>query len=594
MKFPALFRNRHSVDSGRIALMAGTGGWLSPFFGSSARLSPDEFKRILRGEFRVFSRTLKPDGNEMPDWHRDYLNGYSFSKSSSGRIRINELKNGDCLFPCELSRLQFLPPLFTRSNIPEESLEAETFLRAVLADWQKENPPGYGIHWRMHMESAIRSLVLLTLLPFVSRETAGLVLPLAFKCLEHVADERILRPPGKRHNHYLIELACMIMVSDVLKSRKLTRARNKAFLAITEELRRQFHEDGVNFECSLSYHRLTVEALLLLYSYLKKACPGDPGSKDLEASLETILPKALSFVKDYSDCFGRSPQFGDSSDGRMLFSGDYFSWDPLDHGYLLRIAEDLDLQSGSAKPEQGLHLYRNSGYALLFNHHLCGAVCNPVITEKASGHSHQDRLSWTLAVAGKPVFIDPGTWMYNSDIELRKYFKSTGSHNTLMIDNEEQAVTDFTRAFSGITGITCSIDRHQCGGEIVGIKMSHSGYSRLPNLGEVERTIEIGRNEISVSDHCEGASSHYVSIGYLVHPEVQWIHMEKGCFHLSFDGFSLIVAAPDSFELKTEEKWYSDSYGEKIKTWRIVMCGAMQFPARIEHSIKYKKVNQVD
>lgn len=593
MKPFARSRPGYTLDRSRLKLINGEKGWLYPFTSSTYPLSQEEAERILGGEFRIFSETLNPEGDIMPDWHLDQVHGHRFEKAPAGKIRINDIGNADCLFPCELSRLQFLLPLFSRRDLGEDRERLGTFVRRVVENWTRENPPGTGIHWRMHMELAIRALSIVTVLPFLREDTAALVFPLAAECIRRVAAERVLRPPAKRHNHYLIELVCTIIVSDAISDRKILKARKRAFPALIQELDRQFNDDGANFECSLSYHRLTVEALLILLSYMVTAAPEDQGARDVSDSLERLLPKSVGFVADYSGCMGRSPQFGDSSDGRILFGGDYYAWDPRDHGYLLRAATKLGISPRETESIGETRAYLDSGYAFIRRGKTCIAACNPVITSGASGHTHLDRLSWTLAVNGKPVFIDPGTWMYNSDPSLRRYFKSTGSHNTVMIDGEEQAVTDFSRAFSQVNGIACTLNSLQNPDGPAGIEMSHTGYERLQGVGAVCRRIEVHRNRITVRDILDGTSSHSVSMGYLTDPRLKSVAIRRKSFHLLFEDITVIVTAPDSLELRIEDRWYSASYGEKEMAKRLVMLGEVGFPAEIVHHIELGEVSQL-
>jgi len=54
------------------------------------------------------------------------------------------------------------------------------------------------------------------------------------------------------------------------------------------------------------------------------------------------------------------------------------------------------------------------------------------------GHAHNDKLSFELNIDGKDVIVDAGTYLYTPLIERRNQFRSTKTHNTLIIDDEEQ------------------------------------------------------------------------------------------------------------------------------------------------------------
>jgi len=56
-----------------------------------------------------------------------------------------------------------------------------------------------------------------------------------------------------------------------------------------------------------------------------------------------------------------------------------------------------------------------------------------------AGHSHSDTLSLTLTRGADEVLIDPGTFTYVADAEQRQWFRSSAAHNTVRIDERDQA-----------------------------------------------------------------------------------------------------------------------------------------------------------
>ena len=56
-----------------------------------------------------------------------------------------------------------------------------------------------------------------------------------------------------------------------------------------------------------------------------------------------------------------------------------------------------------------------------------------------AAHGHADALAIWLDIAG-PVLVDAGTWLYHSGGSTRDAFRSTGVHNTVLVEGESQSI----------------------------------------------------------------------------------------------------------------------------------------------------------
>ena len=59
--------------------------------------------------------------------------------------------------------------------------------------------------------------------------------------------------------------------------------------------------------------------------------------------------------------------------------------------------------------------------------------------EGAFVHSHNDIMSLLMCVKGQEVFIDKGTYFYNSGFDIRREFTSIAAHNTVQVGSREMA-----------------------------------------------------------------------------------------------------------------------------------------------------------
>jgi hypothetical protein len=105
--------------------------------------------------------------------------------------------------------------------------------------------------------------------------------------------------------------------------------------ALKEEMKFQVYPDGVDFEGSISYHRLVTELFLstTLLS-LKNGITFPEWYMD-------CLEKMIEFVMYYTKPDGTAPQIGDNDDGRLHILSNYGNGNRLDHRYLLSVGAVL-------------------------------------------------------------------------------------------------------------------------------------------------------------------------------------------------------------------------------------------------------------
>jgi hypothetical protein len=70
-----------------------------------------------------------------------------------------------------------------------------------------------------------------------------------------------------------------------------------------------------------------------------------------------------------------------------------------------------------------------------------------------SGHGHADALSIRLSHDGQRMLVDPGTYCYTYDDNERGGFRDTGAHNTLRVDNLDQAIPSGPFAWNSIPNV---------------------------------------------------------------------------------------------------------------------------------------------
>lgn len=214
-------------------------------------------------------------------------------------------------------------------------------------------------------------------------------------------------------NHYFENLKAIVIASYFFKEFEIC---SKYINILKKEVDEEILSDGVHFELSLMYHKVILEDLILIAKLAK--------NKDFP-KCEWIIPviqKMLNAACSIEKGIGRTPLFNDAGDN---------------------VAKDIETLLNTCKSEFNIEpilsdCFIESGYyklydkniSLLFDVGKIGPNYNP-------GHGHCDCLSFELSLNNIPLFVNSGTYQYQGN--KRQYFRSTSSHNTLMIDNIEQS-----------------------------------------------------------------------------------------------------------------------------------------------------------
>lgn len=447
--------------------------WLAARFPSAREQKLEAAERIGRHEFDFLGTGFTQWGDPI-DWHRDVKSGYQWPVKFYANYRPEELTPGngvDVKVPWELSRLHHLVTLAQAWYLTRDPRHADEFV-SQWESWLASNPSLYGVNWTSAMEVAIRAVNLLWARSLLEnapiwtaerRSTLDASLRQHGLFIEHNLEVGVRQGRIVAANHYLANmcgLACLGLAHPTLP--EAARWRSTGVKALEQEIRRQVLDDGFFYESSTSYHRFAIELLLVPALLARRA------GAEMSSEYWTRLEKMMNVVLHISAPDGRVPQIGDNDDGRLLILSDYPYWSRHDHRYLLAAGAAL-LERGDFKaaagdsveevfwllgrhgvdrfdsleadgrpleshalPDAGLYVIRGDDgqdYALV-------RAGSPA-PHAPTAHAHNDALSLELWVDGEPVFVDPGTYCYTSDLETRDRFRSTAAHNTVIFDGGE-------------------------------------------------------------------------------------------------------------------------------------------------------------
>ena len=522
------------------------------------------------------------------DWHTDFKSGHSWPREPYRSLRVVDPDNdADVKIPWELSRLQWLIPTGQAYRLTGDDAHAEA-ARTTIEEWIAANPLGIGINWACAMEPAIRIVVLSWLFHALhdapSWRDSGFRYRFV-KCLYEHGDfvARHLEWADVNGNHLLTDAVGLLFAGNFLgRGHAPAKWRRTGWRILADELPRQVHADGVDFEASAAYHRFVLE--LGLFAVLYRLRRGE----SVDSTFHARLAAMARFTAAIAGPDGRAPLWGDSDDGRLL----PLSAAPIDdHRAVVRLVgrvlEDTDLANAVAEPgieaawvfgettstppvaippstafpDGGVYVMRTAEDRVFVD-------CGPVGMRGRGGHGHNDALAIDAALAGVPVLVDVGSYVYGASVEWRNRFRTTAAHNTPRVDGAEQnrlvrpdylwtlhpdAEPDVRRWSVSPT--------HDI---FVG---AHTGYRRLPNPAVPVRTVILEKptHRLAVIDRLESEGPHDVAIPYHLAAGIQARTDGPRCWRLDAPdvAFLLVWEGDDGWACEPREGWYSPAYGIK-------------------------------
>jgi hypothetical protein len=410
-------------------------------------------------------------------------------------------------------------------------------LSASVRDFAVENPVGHGAHWASPMEAALRAWNLVLALWIVSArgaapdpdlavEAARLLVSTGRFVLAHLEDDTAVP-----NNHLAADWLGLLACAEGLPEwPEAPRWRVLALAGLDAALRQQVNDDGTTFEGSLPYQRLAIE-IFAAGAMLARAA-----RRSLGGAYARRLHSLFRSTRDLLSASGEIPQIGDNDSGRVLALRER---GPTEGGYLLPLGAALSrapslLRSRGAAdavevawllgpralsavaamrpgrppasasyPRGGFHALRRGSLEVFVS---CGANGQRGV----GGHSHNDKLSFELFVAGSLAVCDPGSPSYTGDPDLRNAFRATRAHATVVVDGLEQAPILPERLFALPDVSDARLLAFDPGGPAALLAGEHRGFARAGIVHR--REIAVTSWGIAVVDRLAGRGAHHVEL----------------------------------------------------------------------------------
>lgn len=406
----------------------------------------------------IFDLLGAGDVNLNPiNWNKEIKTGYEWPLGVYyTKLRALTPKGSDIKMPWELSRCHHLLWLGEAYIITDNKKYAKEIVDEI-NNWLDNNPLMYTVNWTCAMDVAIRSINWMYALLFIEKSKyfddtfAEKVYRSLYQHLFFISNN-LERCIPYSNNHYVSNIVGLLYLGAFFsansRGRKALKFAQKEYL---KEILVEVLPSGINYEKSVSYHRLMTE--LLVYSRCMLVRIGENIPKEVEER----LMKMLEYIGYYSVSDG-SPLVGDNDDGRLLpfvprdfknhtylINNDSLEWNIINSDIKPITTQTNFSQSQVFTDANVAVLKRNKGYVFV--------SCSPrwkfdKATNKFVGtHLHNDLLSFVYCDDGKEIIVDPGAFCYTSDMERRNEFRSARKHNTIIVDGEEQNFLEKKSAF---------------------------------------------------------------------------------------------------------------------------------------------------
>ena len=580
--------------------------------------------RILAGESDILGyRGLRFAGEDgIVDWHFDPVHERRAPRLFYADVPFLDPAVGDHKIIWEINRHQHWLALGRASWLTGDP----RYSRAITKDlqsWLAANPPLTGINWASMLEIGFRSIswtwALHCLLGRVrvaepaSHGTSTVQVELAdepvdaaspwlvdmFVGLHHQLThvERNLSYYFSPNTHLTGEALALYVVGTALPELAAS-ARWEALgkRILLDEIDRQIDPDGGHAERSTHYQRYTLDFYLLALLTARLA-----RDHSAAARFEDVARRLAEFTRAIADDDGRLPLIGDD-DGGMLWPltgrscndvRDSLSlaavvlgqpalapWGVMEEAAWVAGAEEVNRHDSGTRATPieppASRAFAGTGYFASRDgkggHAIFDAGPHGYMN---GGHAHADALSLTVALEGRPLLIDPGTYTYTCDPRRRDQLRSSMNHNTMTVDGRSQSTP--AGPFQWRTRVDARIHDWRNNPAFDWMEASHDGYAPLQHRRTVMR---VGSGWL-VADEILGSGAHTAAAHWHFDPE--WtVTREAGRLRGTHQDGSVAWVAHDVGEatlVRGEEAtglgWYAPVYGVLVPTWaaRIEVTG---------------------
>ena len=560
-------------------------------------------ERILQHRFDLLGYENLDYGPEM-DWHLDLVHGKRGPSKPAFKIKYLDFAEvGDSKVTWELNRHQHLVTLAKAYCLTGDARYAhEIFSQSQR--WRAANPYPNGMNWASSLEVAFRSLSWIWVY-FLMQNSEEMTAELRSEWIKLLAlsgrhIETYLSTYFSPNTHLLGEGVALFFLGTLFPELpKARRWKERGWEIVLEAARAQVRPDGFYFEQSTYYHVYALD----LFLHARVLAARNDGQ--VPAEYDSTLVKML----DALCLLGRAgvvPSIGDDDGGRLFDprrNRSQYLLDPLSTGAVLYQRGDFKFMAGSPREEtlwllgsEGLRKFEElrscepSGASSALKDSGLYVMADSESGQQlvidagphgpgTAGHGHADALSIHLAGGGETFLMDPGTLEYVGDTSAdRVFFRGTAAHNTLRVDERDQAEGVPPFAWRDLPIVNA--ERWVAGETFNLFAGSHDGYRRLLSpVTHARWVFHRKRHFWLVRDVATGEGSHQLEVSWRLGPSLAPTSAKDYVFGTGSESLGLITAEGHGWSQSAQRGIWSPVYGRQERTMVVTFGKFAELPA---------------
>lgn len=410
-------------------------------------------ENIFKGRFLFFNAQYFNLDNDY-NWIKNPENNYTYPLKHWTEIPDFSPDTGDIKFVWEKSRFSYLHTIIRYDY--HFSKDCSDFVFREILSWINANPLNQGPNYRCSQEISLRVLNWIFALYYyrnsenLTEDIFQKITNVIYWQVEHDYHNIDFSRVAVRNNHAITETLALYLVGTLMPffpNAKKWKAKGKKWFE--EEIAYQIYEDGTFLQFSMNYHRVVVQLLTWALNLSKT------NGEQFDNIVEERAKKSLTFLLTCQEkTSGYLPNYG-ANDGALFFPLNnqnyrdyrpqlnalfyYFNQRHLDSSK--NIQEDAlwyganDSVENEKIKDTVLQSFKKGGYYIIKD--------NSTLTFVRCGNhkdrpSQADNLHIDIWVNDKNIMRDSGSYKYNTDEYLKKFFYGTASHNTVMLGDFDQ------------------------------------------------------------------------------------------------------------------------------------------------------------